>query len=57
MAIAARFTRNEMLEVLSSEYITLAETKGIPRRRVIVVHALKNTLVPLITALAPMILG
>jgi oligopeptide transport system permease protein len=57
MAIAARFTRNEMLEVLGSEYITLAETKGIPRKRVLIVHALKNTLVPLITALAPMIIG
>lgn len=57
MAIAARFTRNEMLEVLGSEYITLAETKGLPRQRLIVVHALKNTLVPLITALAPMIIS
>lgn len=56
MAIAARFTRNEMLEVLSSEYITLAETKGIPRKRVLIVHALKNTLVPLITAMAPMVI-
>lgn len=57
MAISARFTRNEMLEVLGSEYITLAETKGVSRRRVVIVHALKNTLVPLITALAPMIIG
>lgn len=57
MAIAARFTRNEMLEVLGSEYITLAETKGLPRNRVLVVHALKNTLVPLITAMAPMVIG
>ena len=57
LAIAARFTRNEMLEVMHSEYITLAETKGVPRRRVIVVHALKNTLVPLITAMAPMVVG
>ncbi len=56
MAIAARFTRNEMLEVLSSEYITLAETKGVPRKRVLIVHALKNTLVPLITAMAPMVI-
>lgn len=57
MAIAARFTRNEMLEVLSSEYITLAETKGVPRKRILVVHALKNTLVPLITAMAPMVIA
>ena len=54
MSIAARFTRNELLEVLGSEYITLAESKGMPRKRVLIVHALKNTLVPLITAMAPM---
>lgn len=57
MAIAARFTRNEMLEVLHSEYIILAETKGLSRFRVLGVHALKNTLVPLITAMAPMVIG
>ena len=57
MAIAARFTRNEMLEVLNSEYITLAETKGVPRDQVLIVHALKNTLVPLITAMAPMVIS
>jgi oligopeptide transport system permease protein len=57
MGIAARFTRNEMLEVLNSEYITLAETKGIPRGKIIAVHALKNALVPLITTLAPMVVA
>jgi oligopeptide transport system permease protein len=57
MAIAARFTRNEMLEVMHSEYITLAETKGLSRLRVLGIHALKNTLVPLITAMAPMVIG
>ena len=57
LAIAARFTRNEMLEVINSEYVTLAETKGVPRRRIIVVHALKNALVPLITTMAPMVVG
>ena len=57
LSIAARFTRNEMMEVLNSEYVTLAETKGLPKKRVIIVHALKNTLIPLITALAPMVVG
>lgn len=57
MAIAARFTRNEMLEVIGSEYVTLAETKGVPKKRIIVIHSLKNTLVPLITTLAPMVVG
>ncbi len=56
LAFAARFTRNEMLEVLNSEYIIFAETKGLTRTRVIVVHALKNTLIPLITTMAPFLL-
>ena len=56
MATTARFTRNEMIEVLDSEYILLAETKGMSRMRVIIVHALKNTLVPLITTLGPMVM-
>ena len=57
MGISARFTRNEMLEVMSSEYITLAETKGIPRIKIIFVHTLKNALVPLITTMAPMVVA
>lgn len=57
MAMTARFTRNEMIEVLGSEYILLAETKGMSRMRVVIGHALKNTLVSLITTLGPMIMG
>lgn len=57
MAITARFTRNEMIEVMSSEYILLAETKGMKSLRVILVHGLKNTLVPLITTMGPMLMG
>lgn len=56
MATTARFTRNEMIEVLGSEYILLAETKGIGRMKIILVHALKNTLVSLITTLGPMVM-
>lgn len=57
MAITARFTRNEMIEVMGSEYILLAETKGMKSLRVILVHGLKNTLVPLITTMGPMLMG
>ena len=57
MAMTARFTRNEMIEVMSSEYILLAETKGMKSLRVILVHGLKNTLVPLITTMGPMLMG
>ncbi len=55
MASIARFTRTEMLEALGSEYIQLAESKGICGWRLIVRHALRNTLIPIITVLAPLI--
>lgn len=57
MAMTARFTRNGMIEVMGSEYILLAETKGMKSLRVILVHGLKNTLVPLITTMGPMLMG
>ena len=43
-----------MVEVLGSDYMTLADAKGIPTRRLIGVHALRNTLIPIITVLAPL---
>lgn len=57
MAMTARFARNEMVEVLGSEYMLLAETKGINPLRVTIVHGVKNTLVPLVTTMAPMLMG
>lgn len=57
MSMTARYTRNEMIEVMGSEYITLAETKGMGRFKVIVVHGLKNALIPLITTMGPMLMG
>jgi len=55
MASIARFTRTEMLEALGSEYMQLAESKGIYGARLIWRHALRNTLIPIITVLAPLI--
>ncbi len=55
MASIARFTRNEMLEVLNSEYMLLAESKGITGAPLITRHALRNALIPIITVLAPLI--
>ena len=57
MAMTARFTRNEMIEVMGSEYILLAECKGVQRMKVVFLHGLKNTLVSLITTLGPMVMG
>ena len=55
MASIARFTRTEMLEVMGSEYMLLAESKGISGGALIFRHALRNALIPIITVLAPLI--
>ena len=55
LASIARFTRTEMLEALGSEYMQLAESKGIYGFKLIWKHALRNTLIPIITVLAPLI--
>ncbi len=55
MASIARFTRSEMLEVLDSDYMLLAESKGISGASLIFKHALRNALIPIITVLAPLI--
>ena len=47
-----RYTRASMLDVLHSEYVTTAHAKGLPNRVVIVRHALRNGLIPIITIIA-----
>ena len=50
-AIVARMTRSEMLEEIGKEYVRTARAKGMPERRVIFRHILKNALVPTLTIL------
>ncbi|MFN8638576.1 MAG: ABC transporter permease [Dehalococcoidia bacterium] len=50
-AILARLTRSSMLEVLRSEYITTARAKGLAEQAVVVKHALRNSLIPVVTTL------
>lgn len=57
IATIARFTRTEMLEVLDSDYILLAESKGISGFKLIFRHELRNALIPIITVLAPLVVG
>jgi len=57
IASIARFTRSEMLEVLGSDYILLAESKGIYGPKLIFRHVLRNALIPIVTVLAPLIVG
>ena len=49
MALVLRLVRSEMLEVLRTDYIKFARARGLPDRLVYFRHALKNTLVPVIT--------
>ena len=55
MSSIARFTRTEMIEVLGSEYMLLAESKGLSGTKLLFSHALRNALIPIITVLAPLI--
>jgi peptide/nickel transport system permease protein len=49
MAIVSRMARSSMLEVLSSDYLTTARAKGLREYSVVLGHALKNALIPVVT--------
>ncbi len=51
LALIIRLTRTGMMEVLLQDYIKLAKAKGVPRKIIIFLHALKNTLIPVITVI------
>lgn len=57
IAIIARYIRAEMLEVLGQDYVTLAKAKGLSKAAVVVRHVLRNSLIPLVTVLLPLIVG
>ncbi|MBR3333125.1 MAG: ABC transporter permease [Clostridia bacterium] len=55
MSTIARFTRNEMVEVFDSDYVRLAESKGMYGSGLVRKHVLRNALIPIVTVLAPLI--
>jgi ABC-type dipeptide/oligopeptide/nickel transport system permease component len=55
--IIARYTRSSMLEVLNEPYILTAKAKGLPDWYILIRHAFKNALIPVITILLPMFTG
>jgi oligopeptide transport system permease protein len=57
IAIAARFMRTEMIDVLNSDYITLAKAKGASYFEIAFKHALRNALIPVVTVLGPLAVG
>lgn len=50
-AVVLRMTRSSMLEVLGEDYVKVAWAKGLPRRVVVLRHALRNALIPVVTVL------
>jgi len=56
-SIVARLTRASMLEVIRQDYIRTARAKGLSDQAVIVRHALRNALIPVITILGPLVIG
>jgi peptide/nickel transport system permease protein len=50
-ALIIRFTRASMLDVLGEDYVRTARSKGLPERSVVLKHALRNALVPIVTVL------
>jgi ABC-type dipeptide/oligopeptide/nickel transport system permease component len=52
---AARLVRTAMLETLAHDYVRAAAAKGLRRSRILVVHVLRNSLVPAVTVLGPLI--
>lgn len=55
MAYCARLVRGAMLETLEQEYIQAARAKGLRWRRVVGMHALRNSLIPVVTAAGPLL--
>lgn len=51
LAVIARMTRSSLLEVLGEDYVRTAKAKGLSSRRVIIVHGLRNALIPIVTVI------
>ena len=56
-AFVARITRASMLDVLRQDYIRTAKAKGLTSQRVVLRHALKNAMIPVLTVLGPILAG
>jgi oligopeptide transport system permease protein len=54
LAIIARLTRSSLIEALHSDYVRTAYGKGLPETRIILKHALKNSIIPVVTLMGPL---
>lgn len=55
LAVIARMTRSSMLEVLGENYIQAAKAKGLAYKKVVLIHAMRNALIPVITVIGLMV--
>ena len=55
ISAVTRFTRNEMLEVINSDFVKLAEAKGLYGFELLRRHVLRNALIPVVTVIAPLV--
>jgi oligopeptide transport system permease protein len=55
MAFVARLVRGTMLETMQQDYVRTAKAKGLRWRRVVIRHVLRNSLIPVVTAVGPLI--
>lgn len=53
----ARFTRTELVEVMNSDYIITAKSKGLSNFTVVIKHGIRNALIPVITVIGPLVVG
>ncbi len=57
IAFISRLSRSKLVEVMKSDYIRTAKAKGVNRNNIIMKHALRNTLIPIVTYLGPLVAG
>lgn len=57
IANISRFTRSEMIDVLGSDYISLVQAKGVKEKGLIFHHALRNTMIPIVTIMGPLLIN
>ena len=57
LATCARFIRTETLDVLQQDYIVTARSKGMSQARMLIMHTLRNSIIPVITIMGPMVVN
>jgi ABC-type dipeptide/oligopeptide/nickel transport system permease component len=53
LATIARFTRSSVIDVIHSDFVRVARAKGLAENRILIVHVLRNSLIPVVTLIGP----